>query len=173
MITTERDDGDGAFVSTGSSHSDLEDVAAFCSTTDCRRELLHAHFGRPFDANTCARQCNCGPLAESAADDDDEELESDSEEQDAAASRRHAKLSHRGRSGAGEHALPIAKIQIEYLYQRVLAETKKCGLPKREALSRRVVQVRDTVVWTRVDAISTEAAVASTSCYVRGYQQTD
>lgn len=141
-ITTERDDSFDSLssssfsASNGSSHVNLEEVVAFCSTSECRKEFLYAHFGFPYDGKACPRNCNCGPLAEDAYDESfSAELlaELAFEEDDAVAKRSSVT------STSGAQAIP--KGQIEYLYQRVLSETKKLGLPKREALSRRVVQV--------------------------------
>lgn len=120
----------------------LEEVVAFCSSEECRREFLYAHFGFPFDGHACPRNCNCGPLTDdgallTASDEDDND------------DRSHEQLlgGKRKRGGGGDEAEPaIPKGQIEYVYQRVLSETKRLGLPKREALSRRVVQVSRCIV---------------------------
>lgn len=114
---------------------ELEEVVAFCSTVDCRKEFLYAHFGFPYDGKKCPRNCNCGPLAEDAYDETEFLAELGLE--DDSMTKRSSVTS----SSGGVNAIPRG--QIEYLYQRVLSETKKLGLPKREALSRRVVQVSE------------------------------
>lgn len=144
-ITSERDDASDSLSSStsfqfsngGSSHVNLEEVVAFCSSFECRKEFLYAHFGFPYDGDACPRNCNCGSLAEDAYDETEllAELGLGTEEDDATSKRSSVTRS----SSRGANAIP--KGQVEYLYQRVLSETKKLGLPKREALSRRVVQV--------------------------------
>ncbi|KAF1330312.1 Atp-dependent dna helicase, partial [Globisporangium splendens] len=139
-ITSERSDLDSSIssfhVSNGSSHVDLEEMAAFCETAGCRKEFLYAYFGFPFHAAECPRDCNCGQL---------------DKEDDWRAAYTAAKLlettdsqdllaRHHDEDDGLEAVNAKSKGRVEYLYQRVLSETKKLGLPKREALSRRVVQ---------------------------------
>lgn len=149
-ITSERGDFDTVTsfqVSNGSSHVDLEEMAAFCDTTGCRKEFLYAHFGFPFESKDCPRNCNCGML---------------DKEEDAMAlytaellASEHANREVAGGESSDEDAgNAVPKGQIEYYYQRVLTETKKLGLPKREALSRRVVHV--SVVFICIYGILTE-----------------
>ncbi|EGZ15020.1 hypothetical protein PHYSODRAFT_250260 [Phytophthora sojae] len=128
-LTTERLDLDGTgagAMSNGSSRGELEDVAAFCkTTTGCRKELLYAHFGFRFDTSRCVRNCNCGVPLEAASDSwHDEEVE--------------LEKAPSGMKAEEEDAIP--KGTIEYQYQKILAESKRLKLPKREALSRRLVR---------------------------------
>ncbi|TYZ61604.1 hypothetical protein PybrP1_008383 [[Pythium] brassicae (nom. inval.)] len=134
-IGTEReglDDSESFPVSNGSSHVDLEEVAAFCSSDGCRKEVMYAHFGFPFDGAACPRNCNCGPLGDA--------ISSTEEEEDEDVESRRKQRKRGGGGGATPESAAIPKGQIEYFHQRVLSESKRLGLPKREALSRRVVQ---------------------------------
>lgn len=130
-LTTERLDFDGTgsgAISNGSSRGELEEVAAFCEmTVGCRKELLYSHFGFQFDTYRCIRNCNCGAPLETATESWHEE-EFDTEQK--------TKLNE------GDKEDDIPKGAIEYQYQKILAESKRLKLPKREALSRRIVRVR-------------------------------
>ncbi|KAE8978428.1 hypothetical protein PF005_g24509 [Phytophthora fragariae] len=128
-LTTERLDLDGTgaeAISNGSSRGELEDVAAFCEmTTGCRKELLYSHFGFRFDTSRCVRNCNCGvPLDAACGAWRDDELDLND--------------TTNGRKVEEEDVIP--KGAIEYQYQKILAESKRLKLPKREALSRRLVR---------------------------------
>ncbi|RLN90655.1 hypothetical protein BBJ28_00004046 [Nothophytophthora sp. Chile5] len=124
-LTTERIDFNGTMaapISNGSSHVELEEVAAFCeTTTGCRKELLYSHFGFTFNASRCIRNCNCDVPLEAAESWRDEAV--------------HVQKQSTDEDG-------ISKGAIEYQYQRILAESKRLKLPKREALSRRLIRVR-------------------------------
>ncbi|DAZ93739.1 TPA: hypothetical protein N0F65_007365, partial [Lagenidium giganteum] len=124
------DDLDG-FASSGL-HADVEEMASFCETTGCRKEILFTHFGQVFDATACNRNCNCGePLA---MDETHDEAEDENGDVGFGRSQALSKTkSSQGRSAPNRGA-------VEVYYQRVLNETKRLGLPKREALSRRVVE---------------------------------
>ncbi|RLN57545.1 hypothetical protein BBJ28_00001644 [Nothophytophthora sp. Chile5] len=130
-LTTERSDFNGtmaASISNGSSHVELEEVAAFCeTTTGCRKELLYSHFGFNFDASRCIRNCNCGVPLEAAESWRDEAV--------------HVEKPSTDEDG-------ISKGAIEYQYQRILVESKRLKLPKREALSRRLIRVRQNPLCT-------------------------
>uniref|UniRef100_K3W9Q6 DNA 3'-5' helicase n=1 Tax=Globisporangium ultimum (strain ATCC 200006 / CBS 805.95 / DAOM BR144) TaxID=431595 RepID=K3W9Q6_GLOUD len=140
-ITSERSDLDSSIssfqVSNGSSHVDLEEMAAFCETTGCRKELLYAHFGFPFYAAECPRDCNCGQLDK---EDDWREAYAAAKLLETTDSQDPLARHHSDEDDGLEVVNAKSKGQVEYFYQRVLSETKKLGLSKREALSRRVVQ---------------------------------
>ncbi|POM69217.1 ATP-dependent DNA helicase [Phytophthora palmivora] len=128
-LTTERLDFDSTgsgVISNGSSRGELEEVAAFCEmTTGCRKELLYSHFGFRFESSRCVRNCNCG-----------EELE-------VAAEHCHDNENHNEENSIrnmGDEEDGVSKGTIEYQYQRILAESKRLKLPKREALSRRLIR---------------------------------
>ncbi|KAJ8575820.1 hypothetical protein ON010_g3396 [Phytophthora cinnamomi] len=131
-LTTERLDFDGSGAggtSNGSSRGELEDVAVFCKTTNgCRKEILYAHFGFRFDASRCVRNCNCGVPLEAASESWRGDLENNTTD----------------RKVEEEDTIP--KGTIEYQYQKILAESKRLKLPKREALSRRLIRVRQSLV---------------------------
>ncbi|KAK1941120.1 ATP-dependent helicase SGS1 [Phytophthora citrophthora] len=129
-LTTERLDldgtGSGAFVTNGSSRGELEDVVGFCEmATGCRKELLYAHFGFHFDNRRCTKNCNCGVPLEAATEwRDDVKIHSP----------MNKTIEEEG----------ISKGAIEYQYQKILAESKRLKLPKREALSRRLIRILAT-----------------------------
>ncbi|KAF4322509.1 hypothetical protein BBO99_00002652 [Phytophthora kernoviae] len=128
-LTTERLDFDGTTsspMSNGSSRGELEEVTAFCEmTTGCRKQLLYSHFGFHFDISQCVRNCNCGVALESTTEPwADEELDTDTK------IKKTNKVEEEG----------ISKGTIEYQYQKILTQSKKLGLPKREALSRRLIR---------------------------------
>ncbi|OWZ10257.1 ATP-dependent DNA helicase, partial [Phytophthora megakarya] len=127
-LATERPDFDGmgsAAISNGSSRGELDEVAAFCEmTTGCRKELLYSHFGFRFDSTRCVKNCNCGEALEIA-----EELWRD---------EWSAKEENSKQTEDDEDSVP--KGTIEYQYQKILAESKRLKLPKREALSRRLIR---------------------------------
>ncbi|KAG7383586.1 ATP-dependent DNA helicase Q4 [Phytophthora boehmeriae] len=130
VLTTERRDSDGtasSLMSNGSSRRELEEVAAFCEmTAGCRKELLYSHFGFNFDISRCVRNCNCGVALENTT-----ELWRDQEIEDTDMNIKKTRT-------VDEEG--ISKGTIEYQYQKVLTESKKLGLPKREALSRRLIR---------------------------------
>ncbi|UIZ28578.1 hypothetical protein KXD40_009369 [Peronospora effusa] len=112
-------------VSNGSSRGELENVAAFCEMTDgCRKELLYSHFGFQFDGSQCVRNCNCGVPLEAAQSWRDEKPDTD----------------YKSKLNEGITEDNLSKGAIEYQYQKILAESKRLKLPKREALSRRLIR---------------------------------
>jgi superfamily II DNA helicase RecQ len=130
-LTTESLDSDGfGPMSNGSPRGELEEVAIFCeTTTGCRKELMYSHFGFRFDASRCVRNCNCGvPLEDASASWHDEDLET----------TRIAMEKAQEEEG-------IPKGTIEFQYQKILAESRRLKLPKREALSRRLIRVRSVL----------------------------
>ncbi|TMW60400.1 hypothetical protein Poli38472_000442 [Pythium oligandrum] len=133
-ITTERLDLDmmqEPTVSTGSSYLNIEEMAAFCESSDCRREQLFTHFGYNFEATTCPRACNCGPLVDGYVTEALDESNAHEQREDFEASR--------GDDIDDEDSGPAAS-QVEYYYQKVLAEARRQKLPKRETLSRRAIR---------------------------------
>ncbi|CAH0478831.1 unnamed protein product [Peronospora belbahrii] len=130
--TFEFDDTGSGAMSNGSSRRELDDVTAFCEmTVGCRKELLYSHFGFEFDASRCVRNCNCGmPLEDDTESWHDDEISS---------------AEHK-RKGINESNTEdnLSKGAIEYQYQKILAECRRLKLPKREALSRRLI--RDVLV---------------------------
>ncbi|ETI57132.1 hypothetical protein F443_00539 [Phytophthora nicotianae P1569] len=125
-LTTEGRDFEGA-VSNGSSRGELEEVAAFCEmATGCRKELLYSHFGFRFDPSHCVKNCNCG-----------EPLDADSEFW-----QEEIGCEHDSNVNKLDEEDGISRGIIEYQYQKILTESKRLKLPKREALSRRLVRVR-------------------------------
>ncbi|KAH7464924.1 ATP-dependent helicase SGS1 [Phytophthora ramorum] len=128
-LTTERLDSDGTGYgasSNGSSRGELEEIAAFCEmTSGCRKELLYTHFGFRFDTARCVQNCNCGVPLEAAAESwRNEDLDAEEEP-------NKSKV---------EEEDGIPKGTIEYQYQKILAVSKRLKLPKREALSRRLIR---------------------------------
>jgi hypothetical protein len=138
-VTTDRsNDGDAMRTSNGSSQADLVDVVAFCelSRGECRKELLYSHFGMPFSRDQCSSNCNCSVQVEATLpDDEDVENIKDAE------SRLGSRPTDDDSGDASLDAGP-SKVTVEYYYQRVVTECRRRGLPKREALSRRVIKVR-------------------------------
>ncbi|CAI5742861.1 unnamed protein product [Peronospora destructor] len=127
-LTTDRldfNDTGSCAMSNGSSREELEYVAAFCEMTDgCRKELLYSHFGFHFDGSRCVRNCNCGVPLKAAESWRDERSDTD----------------HKGKINEGITENNLSKGAIEYQYQKILAESKRLKLPKREALSRRLIR---------------------------------
>lgn len=134
MTTDRSGDGDAMRTSNGSSQADLMDVVAFCelSRGECRKELLYSHFGMPFRRDQCAATCNCSVQIEGSLPDYEDY--GDVEDVEDAESRLD--------SGTASLDAGPSKATVEYYYQRVVAECRRRGLPKREVLSRRVVKVR-------------------------------
>lgn len=133
-VTTDRSSADSLEpiqVSTGSSHAALEEVAVFCEAPGCRKETMFAHFGFNFNPKRCNHNCNCGPLPEGCV----KQFELDIHELEEANARQQQQQEAQSQSN-------LLKGQVEYYYQKILAETKRHRLPKREALSRRVISVR-------------------------------
>lgn len=110
---------------------DVNDVAAFCDMQphECRREFLYSRFGMSFTKSQCAERCNCS----ATRDNDEVELEWEADYDEKRSSLRHA--------NSKEDNGP-SQPTVEYYYQRVRAEAKRKGLPKREALSRQAIKVR-------------------------------
>ena len=134
-MTTGRLDFDGTgsgALSNGSSRREVEEVAAFCEmASGCRKELLYSHFDFHFDPSRCVRNCNCGVPLEAAT-----EL---LHYEEVSAKRRVKVVEDDTDDG-------IPKGAIEYQYQKILAESKRLSLPKREAMSRRLVRVRSSLM---------------------------
>ena len=129
-LTTGRLDFDGTgsgAMSNGSSRREVEEVAAFCEMTNgCRKELLYSHFNFHFDASQCIRNCNCGVPLEAASESwHNEEINTE----------------HQKKVVDDDADEGIPKGAIEYQYQKILAESKRLHLSKREAMSRRLVRV--------------------------------
>jgi superfamily II DNA helicase RecQ len=128
-ISTERvDENDGTVISSGASHADVEEVASFCETTECRRAYLATHFGHAAVV-ACKRNCNCGPMLEAP--------DHWTNDGDAAES---AMGSHPANEENGDAEPSV--YTVEYYYQKVLVEARRQNLPKREALLRRAIRVR-------------------------------
>lgn len=112
---------------------------AYCEASGCRKETMFAHFGFLFDSKRCNRNCNCGPLPDECL----EQFELPPEELEEARSRQQQRTA--------ESQSDLRKGQVEYLYQKVLTQTKRSGLSKREALSRRVISVRAMCIGISTD----------------------
>lgn len=128
------DDDSGSVVSRGNSDLGLAEVIAFCEFQEgrCRKNFLYSHFGIPFDRRQCNCGCNCAVPPEV--------LEANAAEQDAEDdwAISNSKPDHAQDKTQDDDTAPA---KVEYYYQRVLAHSRKLRLPKREALSRRVVKV--------------------------------
>ncbi|RHY15917.1 hypothetical protein DYB36_008639 [Aphanomyces astaci] len=89
--------GDG-FLDASASHG-MRDVVEMVTSMDCRRRILHSHFGNDMatlsDEEGCCRNCNCG---ESVVDEDEEATRSE---------RRAAMTAKR----------PSKNLDVEWLYQ--------------------------------------------------------
>ncbi|KAF4034020.1 Helicase conserved C-terminal domain [Phytophthora infestans] len=146
-LTTERRDFDGTGsgpISNGSSRGELEEVSAFCEmASGCRKELLYSHFGFRFDTRLCVKNCNCGEPLETA--------EAFGYEEETTHEHKFNERKSDGEDG-------VSKSRIEYQYQKVLAESRRLKLPKREALSRRLIR----------DILETEPASKEEMASMRG-----
>lgn len=109
--------------SIGSLRSEVEEVSSFCEMqTGCRKELLFSHFGFAFDSSRCTRNCNCDlPLDEEIGDD-----------------KRYKEVGIKRSKDKDDNG--ISSGSVEYQYQKILAEAKRLKLPKRDALSRRLIR---------------------------------
>lgn len=121
-ISSERIDLDRYTTMSGGSHIDIEQVSMLCEISGCRREFLFGHFGYRFDGSTCKQNCNCGVT-----------------EQMKCEQHVDSTIHHEATLSNDLHDAP-GKLEIEYYYQKVLAESRRQQLPKREAFSRRVIK---------------------------------
>ncbi|KAG3248666.1 hypothetical protein PI124_g6665 [Phytophthora idaei] len=146
-LTTEGRDFDGTgsgAISNGSSRGELEEVSAFCEMiTGCRKELLYSHVGFRFDTSHCVKNCNCGVPLEAARDFWQEE---------------EIATEHKSNVTKPDEEDGIPRSTIEYQYRKILAESRRLKLPKREALSRRLVR----------DILETEPASEEEMASMRG-----
>ncbi|KAG2909092.1 hypothetical protein PC117_g19768 [Phytophthora cactorum] len=146
-LTTEGRDFDGTgsgAISNRSSRGEMEEVSAFCEMiTGCRKELLYSHFGFRFDTSHCVKNCNCGVPLEAARDFWQEE---------------EIATEHKSNVTKPDEEDGIPRSTIEYQYHKILAESRRLKLPKREALSRRLVR----------DILETEPASEEEMASMRG-----
>ncbi|KAF0707377.1 hypothetical protein AaE_013639 [Aphanomyces astaci] len=115
--------GDG-FLDASASHG-MRDVVEMVTSMDCRRRILHSHFGNDMatlsDEEGCCRNCNCG---ESVVDEDEEATRSE---------RRAAMTAKR----------PSKNLDVEWLYQRLLQDGRRRrvgGGGKANVLSRKTIE---------------------------------
>ncbi|KAG2883672.1 hypothetical protein PC114_g20479 [Phytophthora cactorum] len=151
-LTTEGRDFDGTgsgAISNRSSRGEMEEVSAFCEMiTGCRKELLYSHFGFRFDTSHCVKNCNCGVPLEAARDFWQEE---------------EIATEHKSNVTKPDEEDGIPRSTIEYQYHKILAESRRLKLPKREALSRRLVR----------DILETEPASEEEMASMRGAKAAD
>jgi hypothetical protein len=88
----------------------------------CRRQIMYGSFGYSFDKASCSKNCTCKSLVKS--DTNYYDLE------DVSIQTR-----------ADKDELNLNKWEVEFLYQKILAEAKQLSLPRRETLSRKTIQV--------------------------------
>ncbi|KAI9919716.1 hypothetical protein PsorP6_017491 [Peronosclerospora sorghi] len=128
-VTTETMDVDASVVVTGgSARGHLDDMVAFCElTSGCRKQLLYCHFDLQFDGAECSRNCNCNGPLEAAVPSwcKDEEMETNED---------------KSRTREDETRNKVPNHVVEYHYQKIVADAKRLKLPKREALSRRLIR---------------------------------
>ncbi|ETV98741.1 hypothetical protein, variant 1 [Aphanomyces invadans] len=121
--------GDG-FLDASASHG-MRDVVEMATSMDCRRRILHSHFGNnmaTWDDGECCRNCNCG-----------EPMQKDDAEATTAEQRPTT-----------NYSFPSKNLDVEWLYQRLLQDGRKAtsrGVRKANVLSRKSIEVRRVVLF--------------------------